>query len=185
RAPDNITLDPATGLVPNTNTAPALYANDIIYGGVGNDALHGGAGDDAMSGAEAPATSYANSYNVAGAKLNGAPFETDFARPYNPGNVLGYNPTLTYQAQYDPNDPFRLITLQNNTSGLLDTTTAGGLNWLLNSSSSEGSTDTIWATGTAYPALATDGNDALFGDIGNDWLVGGTGRDTMYGGWGN
>ena len=32
----------------------ALYANDIIYGGLGNDSIHGGAGEDAISGAEAP-----------------------------------------------------------------------------------------------------------------------------------
>ena len=32
---------------------------------------------------------------------------------------------------------------------------------------------------------ASDGNDAIFGDLGNDWLVGGTGRDQLFGGWGN
>ena len=35
------------------------------------------------------------------------------------------------------------------------------------------------------PAVATDGNDIIFGDLGNDWQVGGTGRDIMFGGWGN
>ncbi len=32
---------------------------------------------------------------------------------------------------------------------------------------------------------ATDGNDAIFGDLGNDWSVGGTGQDTIWAGWGN
>ena len=32
---------------------------------------------------------------------------------------------------------------------------------------------------------ASDGDDAIFGDLGNDWLVGGTGMDTLWGGWGN
>jgi hypothetical protein len=67
----------------------------------------------------------------------------------------------------------------------LNKTAAGGQNWLLNFSSTEGPLDTIWAPGTGYAAQPTDGEDALFGDLGNDWLVGGTGRDTMYGGWGN
>ena len=41
----------------------------------------------------------------------GINLESDFAHPYNPGNALGYSPTATYQAQYDPTDPFREITL--------------------------------------------------------------------------
>ena len=36
---------------------------------------------------------------------------SDFNHPYNPGNVLGYSPTTTYQAQYDPNDPLREVKL--------------------------------------------------------------------------
>src|SRR5207247_7556263 len=40
-----------------------LYANDIIYGGLGNDYMHGGAGDDAISGAEALALSFTNNYD--------------------------------------------------------------------------------------------------------------------------
>jgi hypothetical protein len=97
--------------------------------------------------------------------------------------VLGYSPALTYQAQYDPNDPFREVTLT--AAGALDKSAAGGLNWLLNFNSADGPADTIWCPGTGYACLPTDGNDSLFGDMGNDWLVGGTGRDTMYGGWGN
>jgi Ca2+-binding RTX toxin-like protein len=168
--PDN--LDPVHTNVPNTSTPHPNYANDIIYGGLANDALHGGAGDDAMSGAEAPSVgSYVNRYDSNGALL-AAHIRSDWAHPFNPGNPLGYSPTLTYQAQYNPNDPFREIQIS-------------GDNWFLNFSSAAGPLDTIWATGTSYAAVHTDGNDALFGDLGNDWLVGGTGRDTMYGGWGN
>ena len=52
--PDN--LDPASvgSSSPNTNFRP-LFANDIIYGGLGNDSIHSGAGDDAILGGEAPA----------------------------------------------------------------------------------------------------------------------------------
>ena len=35
-----------------------LYADDLIYGGLGSDFLHGGSGDDAISGAEALVESY-------------------------------------------------------------------------------------------------------------------------------
>ncbi len=173
-----------------TRTMPRpLYANDIIYGGLGNDALHGGAGDDAMSGGEALAVAYTDNYDQTGTQLNTSTIESDFFHPYNPGNVLGYSPTLTYQAQYDPNDPFRKITLTS--TGALDKSAGGGQDWLLNFSSTEGPADGAagttgnWCGGTTYTCVATDGNDALFGDLGNDWLVGGTGRDTMYGGWGN
>jgi len=178
-APDN--LDPS-GEAPNTNTPRPLYANDVMYGGLGSDNLHGGAGDDAMSGAEAPVLSYTNGYDNNGL-LTSAAIETDFALPYNPGNVLGYSPTLTYQAQYDPNDPLRKILLTP--AGELSKT-GSGRNWLLNFDATEGPTDTAWIAGqTTYSGVPTDGNDALFGDLGNDWLVGGTGRDRMYGGWGN
>ncbi|HMC71529.1 MAG TPA: Ig-like domain repeat protein, partial [Mycobacteriales bacterium] len=160
-------------------------ANDVMYGGLDNDAMHGGAGDDAMSGAEAPAVSYLDNYNIDGSLLT-AHIRSDFAHPFNPGNALGYSPALTYQAQYDPNDPFREITL--NADGSLNKSTAGGDQWFLNFDSSPAAApfDTIYDVAAPYLNSArTDGNDALFGDMGNDWLVGGTGRDAMFGGWGN
>jgi hypothetical protein len=52
----------------------------------------------------------------------------------------------------------------------------GNLEWFLNNVSNEGPT---------VNGVATDGDDAIFGDYGNDWLVGGTGRDTLWGDWGN
>jgi Ca2+-binding RTX toxin-like protein len=169
--PDN--LDPSH-VAAGTATPRPLYANDIVYGGLGNDSIHGGAGDDAISGAEALPLSYTNNYTVAGALINTtAPIRSDYAHPYNPGNVLGYSAATTYQAQYDQANPLRKITL-------------AGLDWLLDFDATQGPTDTFWLAGTtAYPAVPTDGNDIVFGDLGNDWIVGGTGRDTMWGGWGN
>ena len=61
--PDN--LDPASvgSSSPNTNFRP-LFANDIIYGGLGNDSIHSGAGDDAILGGEAPGISaYVTNYD--------------------------------------------------------------------------------------------------------------------------
>src|SRR5205823_2004824 len=167
--PDNV--DPASkgSTSPNELYLPTHSYNDVIYGGLGNDSIHGGAGDDAMSGAEGPVVSYTNTYDANGSKLNGAPLESDFSHPLDQGNVLGFSPTLTYQAQYDPNNPLVKVLI-------------GGLNWLLNFDANDGVTDTFWTAGTPY---VTDGNDHLFGDLGNDWLVGGTGRDTLFGGWGN
>ena len=199
------TLTYTANLVPNNldpnhatqNTAfVPKFANDIIYGGTGNDSIHGGAGDDAMSGAEAPVQSYANNHDATG-KLVAADIRTDWYHPYNPGNALGYSPTLTYQAQYDPNDPLRKILLTPGTGalykGAIDTSTEASsenkagvyLDWFLNFDATDGPLDTQWAAGTAYPNVPTDGNDRLFGDLGNDWVVGGTGRDTLWGGLGN
>ena len=173
--PDN--LDPSNA-VPSTTMPRPVDANDIIYGGLGNDSIHGGAGDDAISGAEALAQSYTNNYNQTGA-VAASFLRSDFDHPYNPGNVLGYSPTTTYQAQYDPADPFREVKLTS-TGALWKGGT--GFDWLLNFDATRGPVDTFWA---ASGGVATDGNDIVFGDLGNDWLVGGTGRDTMWGGWGN
>src|SRR2546430_3014818 len=176
-APDN--LDPQ--VAPYTLMPRPLYASDILYGGLGGDALHGGAGDDALLGAEAPMSSYTDSYNAAGTQLNaGFVIESDFAHPYNPGNVLGYSPATTKFAQYDANDPLRKILLS--ADGTLSKS-GTGYNWLLNFDATEGPLDAQWFA-ASYAALPTDGNDTMFGDLGHDWLVGGTGRDKMYGGLG-
>ena len=147
-------LDPAAS--PNVLFRP-LYANDIIYGGWGQDAIHGGAGDDAISGAEAPALSYTNNYDQAGAKTASA-VQSDFAHPLNPGNVLGYNPTTTLFGLYDPNDTLRKILLTA-TGGL--SKTGSGLEWILNFNDAEGPLDTRWIVGqNTYPAVPTDGEAA-------------------------
>jgi len=128
-------------------------------------------------------TSYTNRYNSAGTQQNSTPIESDFGRPFNPGNVLGYNPSTTKFAPYDAADALRKILLT--ATGALSKT-GSGLNWLLNFSASEGPVDTYWIQGqSTYPGVPTDGNDTLFGDLGHDWMVGGTGRDMMWGGWGD
>ncbi len=88
-----------------------------------------------------------------------------FAAPFNPGNVLAYGMHKTGEfANYDEYDPWRKV--------------AG---FLLNFAANEGP---LVADAT-YGSKATDGDDAIFGDLGNDWIVGGTGRDTLYGGYGD
>src|ERR1041385_3451774 len=71
-----------------TNSKPH-HSDDIIYWGLGNDSVHGGAGDDAISGAEA--------------------LPTFFARPVNPGNVLGYNAGPREFRDYDEFNPLKRI----------------------------------------------------------------------------
>ncbi|WP_020680160.1 DUF4347 domain-containing protein [Marinobacterium rhizophilum] len=155
----------------------AQYADDIIFGGLGNDALHGGAGDDAISGAEAMAgEAYGQTSNADG-NPDGGVVRIDFDRPFNPGNVLHYNPydvsSLRYDASrpagefalYDENDPLRKILL----------TDAGAL-------SKDGSGKEFFLN---FDASEADGDDVIFGDLGNDWLVGGSGNDNLYGGYGD
>jgi hypothetical protein len=154
----------------------------MMFGGLGHDAMHGGDGEDAIVGSEALAVSYVNNYNLAGTKLNAAPLQSDYAHPFNPGNVLGYNPTTTKFALYDANDPLRKVLLTP--TGTLSKT-GTGLEWAVNFNHTEGPIDTKWIVGTAYAGVATDGDDHIFGDMGHDWLVGGTGRDTLWLGWGD
>ena len=176
--PDN--LDP-NHAAPNVLFRP-VYANDIIYGGLGNDSIHGGAGDDAISGAEALPLAYTTNYNQNGVQI-GTITESDFYHPYNPGNPLGYNPATTKFALYDAADPLRKILLTP--TGTLSKT-GTGVDWILNFNENEGPVDTHWIAGqTTYAGVPTDGDDRIFGDLGNDWLVGGTGRDQMFGGWGD
>ena len=207
--PDN--LDPGPVPVgipsPNTNFRP-LYANDIIYGGLGNDSIHSGAGDDAILGGEAPGIpAYVTNYDQDGNLVqvnNNSVTESDFAHPFNPGNPLGFKSTVAnptqlskdmgkfalYDATSDPHllsDPLRKIMLT--TSGTLSKTgptpSATNLTWFLDFNANEGPIDTFWVAGTRTPGVATDGDDRIFGDLGNDWVVGGTGRDAMFPGWGN
>jgi hypothetical protein len=176
--PDNLDPNQAS---PNVLFRP-LLANDIIYGGLGSDSIHAGAGDDAISGAEAPIVSVAVNYNQNGVQVGGL-IASDFSHPVNPGNVLGYNPTTTLFALYDPNDTLRKVLL---TAGGGLSKTGSGLEWILNFNHTEGPIDTKWIVGqTTYAGVPTDGDDHIFADLGNDWTVGGTGRDTAYGGWGD
>lgn len=173
-------LQPSQPTPPDPLFRP-LYANDIMYGGLGSDSIHSGAGDDAISGAEALSESYSNNYDQNGNKILSA-VQSDFFHPFNPGNVLGYNPTTTKFFLYDANDGRRKILLNND--GTLNKFTTGK-EWILNVAATEGPADTKWIAGTAFLGKPTDGDDHLFADLGNDWAVGGTGRDVLYGGWGD
>ena len=169
------------------NTRPH-NADDIIFGGLGNDALHGGSGDDAISGAEALATAYTQVFDAAGALIGIA--RSDYSRPYNPVDVLRFNPTDVNAWHfdrtgrsgefrlYDEYDPLRKIELNANGSA---NKTANGVEWFLNFATNEGPS----VTSATYGTRNNDGYDQIFGDLGNDWLVGGTGRDNLYGGFGN
>jgi Ca2+-binding RTX toxin-like protein len=142
----------------------ALYADDVLYGGLGDDFLHGGAGNDAMSGAEAPLEGY--SANLVNGLLTQI-IRTDWTRPYNPGDLLRYGDGTRGSefALYDEYNPLGRISIN-------------GKPFFLDFNSTEGPF-------APNSTKRTDGNDVLFGDLGHDWLVGGTGRDTLYGGFGN
>ena len=107
-----------------------LFADDIIFGGLGDDFLHGGAGNDAISGAEALTVSYTVRF---GSEVNTGQLEqqetavaglvrVDYTRPWNPGNILYFGddtnpwnspkpivPRLGEFFLYDEYDPRRLI----------------------------------------------------------------------------
>ncbi len=169
--------------------APVLTpSDDILFGGTGGDWLHGGMGDDAISGAEALGLAYIQAYD--GSDMLIGVVRSDFDRPFNPGNMLRFNPDDPDAAHFDPTrragefalydeyDALRQILL---TDGGALSKTGSGKAFALNFSSNEG----VPVSDPTYGIKQSDGNDALFGDLGNDWLVGGTGRDNMWGGWGN
>lgn len=179
--------------------------DDIIYGGLGSDWLHGGSGDDAISGAEAlpiaaagipSATQPTSIAGIPGVVAVDNLVISGFDRPYNPGNILGFEPVdadgqhaehrtrAGEFALYDEYNPLRKIMVSGNGSTVY--------NFLLNFDPGEG---VLRPAGTnpnangqqvsSYPNAWDDGTDRIFGDLGNDWLVGGTGRDDLYGGFGN
>ena len=141
-----------------------LYADDVIFGGLGDDFLHGAAGDDAISGAEALPEAYAAD-RVGGVQTQIV--RSDFTRPYNPGELLhyGHGTRTNAFALYDGFNPLVKVTV-------------AGSEFFLNFDAAAGP---IPAGGTA----ASDGRDLVFGGDGHDWLVGGSGRDDIWGGWGD
>ncbi len=152
-----------------------MYADDIIYGGLGGDFLHGGAGDDAISGAEAlpisAAVVYPDNDMTDNARTDGVVITLGYDTPFNSGNILGADALRAEEfAAYDEFNP-RTKILVNVDGDLLD--------YFLNFDETEG------PVAPGSPSKFTDGDDRIFGDLGNDWLVGGTGRDTSYGGRGN
>ena len=141
----------------------ATLADDIIFGGWGDDFLHGGVGDDAISGAEAlPASADPR---------DSADNPISFDTPFNPGNVLAYNPAagegVPLMPFFDPDDPRGKILIN-------------GKEFFLNFDPNEGIVDPRSENGSV-----SDGDDRIFGSIGNDAIMGGTGRDQLWGGYGD
>lgn len=182
------------------------HYDDIIFGGLGSDWLHGGSGDDAISGAEAlPIAAAGVPDAVQPSSVAGIPgvvavtnlVISGFDRPYNPGNILGFEPVdadgqhsahrtrVGEFALYDEYNPLRRIVLA--ASGSTQT-----YQFLLNFDPTEGVLrpagtipGAVGQQASSYPNAWDDGQDRIFGDLGNDWLVGGTGKDDLYGGLGN
>ncbi len=88
------------------------FGHNIIYGGWGNGVIHGGPGDSAIDGAEAPAVSYLDNWDMQGNQLNTAAIESDFYHPVNPGNPAGYTPDTAIVH----GNPARIAQLGNRTT---------------------------------------------------------------------
>jgi Ca2+-binding RTX toxin-like protein len=181
---------------------PAHYNDDIIFGGLGSDWLHGASGDDAISGAEALPLAAAGIPSDTIVPLANGTVVVDgltisgFLRPYNPGDILKFDPIdangqhanhrtrAGEMALYDEYNPLRKIVVAGSATGTQ-------YQFLLNFNEAEGilrPSVQIPAQGnTTVPsgAVRDDGGDRIFGDLGNDWMVGGTGRDNLYAGMGN
>jgi hypothetical protein len=181
------------------------FGHNIIYGGWGDGAIHGGPGQSALSGAEAPVVSYLDNFDMNGDKLNSVAIRSDWYRPFNPGNPMGWHPlgetangnaartdVIGKASYFDPNDPRREILL--NADGTLckwaaGTTpeSAGCLPWFLNFDPTDPGMplDTKWSAGTGLPQNRVTGDKTIFADLGNSWIVAGMCRCRIYGGWGN
>ncbi len=199
----NTTLDGAGNHTVDQPLFDANNSDDIIFGGWDNDFIHGGAGDDAVSGSEALTSSYNVHFDDASAGSTGVDV-IDWEHPYNPGDALHFgadtNPWHSnhHVAQrlgefylYDEYDPRRII-LFNADGTVWKGGAAPTRQFFLNNDATLGHTvaacvavDNQGNCTPVNPAMPTDGNDVLFGDLGNDWSVGGTGQDTIWAGWGN
>ena len=176
-----VNLTPFNVQDPSLGMQEFLYnpqqADDIIYGGLGNDFLHGGAGDDAISGAEALPDAFVLVYPDDGQTHTegdgtGEVINVGYNTPQNPGNVLGFEAYRAEEfAAYDEFAPMTKIQVYDSQGN--------GGNYFLNFDTNAG------PAADNDPAVNSDGNDMIFGDLGNDWLVGGTGQDDLFGGYGN
>ena len=172
----NLTPFNVDDAVPQEPYYDALYADDIIFGGLGNDFLHGGSGNDLISGAEALPVAYFEKfapYTTPDSTRTGTATRSDYALPYNPGNTLGFEARKAGEfAAYDEYNPLRKIVLNDSSVGVIDGEYFA--NFLIEGPLS------VYGDGRS-----TDGDDNIFGDLGNDWIVGGSGKDHLYGGYGN
>ena len=83
------------------DSAMAVGANDIIFGGLNSDFIHAGGGDDAVSGAEA-----LPDYYVGGTEINTL-LQLQQQAPVNPGPDNADNPSWFDFAPYNPGDILR------------------------------------------------------------------------------
>ena len=182
--------------------------DDIIFGGLGDDAIHGGSGDDALSGAEALVEGYAPTYDPTCVGMT-CLVRIDFGHPFNPGDVLRYNPDDVdgwhYDrtrragefALYDEYDPRRAIRFNGDgdTWGCIGFIHGNHLctgspdyrdfpyQFFLNNTSDEG--PTVLGCGGFLPnGTCTLPNTAARTD-GNDIIFGDLGNDWLVGGTGN
>ncbi|MEN8205399.1 MAG: calcium-binding protein, partial [Pseudomonadota bacterium] len=133
-----------------------LYANDIIFGGLGNDFLHGSAGDDAISGAEALPDYFNAPVNPDDPDVVDDPLTEE----NEADDLLRFNPDKIEFADYDEETP--RAELEN---FVLNFDPSGDPN------GGETENDNF-------------DEDQIFGDLGNDWLVGGPDNDNLFGGFG-
>jgi hypothetical protein len=190
----------------------ANNSDDILFGGLDDDFIHGAVGDDAMGGNEALVSAYMQTYNpICDQQINCANglVRTDWTRPYNPGDILHFgsdtNPWNSNHHNaarlgefflYDEFDPRRAILFDPTTFQVWKTgTPPTSRPYFLNFDATDGTANgrlvfgcvNVSNNGTCLASAdrATDGDDAIFGDLGSDWSVGGTGRDTIFAGYGN
>jgi len=186
-----------------------MFADDILFGGLGNDFMHGGSGDDAIAGGEALSESYAPRIDGSMIDENGQErdllglWRTDFDHPYNPGNALlfgddtnpwnGPKPVQSRLGEfylydeYDPRRPVLFDTVGGETvvwTG--DDITAQGLKqYFLNQASNEG------VSVLGYVAFKPDGQTPdpdvppeYRQSDGDDAIFGDLGNDWIVGGTG-
>jgi len=143
-----------------------MYANDIIFGGLGNDFLHGSAGDDGISGAEALPVYFNAPVNPDDPTHTVIDPERTLDHSQRPDDLLGFLPGRIEFYDYDEEDPRSILG-----------DVADGYGFLLN----------FDPAGDPNPGELQNDNfdeDQIFGDLGNDWIVGGPDNDQMFGGFG-
>ena len=124
-----------------------LYADDIIYGGLGSDFLHGGSGDDAISGTEALVQFY--------------------EYPDNDGDVLKYDEASTLFAAYNPAAPMARVMVDEYDAFAIN----GGTEFLLNFNAAElDGRDSIFGDLGNDWLVGGPGKDQIFGGFGDDLL---------------
>jgi hypothetical protein len=183
------------------------FGHNIIYGGWGNGVIHGGPGQSAISGADAPmgidagSVGYTDNFNMKGSPI-GAPVESDWSHPFNPGNPMGFNTATSELSYFNTANPRQQIFVSTNPASGVDCAGPASTTcrpWFLDANYNP-ETDAAMPLDTTWYQSATTlgicpagaclqepvtGDKAIFGDLGNDWIVGGMGRVRVYGGWGN